>query len=423
MRGEGPSPRALLWSIFVFALVVRLAVTAGTIGFSTPAAAEPASDSRIHMNLVQNLLNGHGFSYNGVPTAITPPLYIFFLAGLYTLFGHPAPVRVVQAVLGAASCVLLYATGRKMFNPATGLIAAVLLSMSPVLVYIGGLHLTENLFLPLLLLFLWLSTYVAERPTTISIAGLGVLLGLAALTRAAFSAFLPFVLIWGVSLWGVRNPLAYRVYGLAALCAGLVIMPWTVRNFVALGAVVPVQSNSGMMFWAGNNPHAAGGWIWPGSETWTDGSPPDDGMYGWRGLTVAQDNQRYMRAAVSWIREHPRDYLALLGRKLVRLYGFTRAEDGGNLQVSPAVVLFHMLFLVTAAAGVVLAVRQWRRCFLLLALVIFTNVTALLFSGGTRYTIPMIPSLTLFASVALVTVGAHVLQTVKPNALALGQLR
>src|SRR5205807_6709321 len=212
MRGEGPSPRALLWSIFVFALVVRLAVTAGTIGFSTPAAAEPASDSRIHMNLVQNLLNGHGFSYNGVPTAITPPLYIFFLAGLYTLFGHPAPVRVVQAVLGAASCVLLYATGRKMFNPTTGLIAAVLLSMSPVLVYIGGLHLTENLFLPLLLLFLWLSTYVAERPTTISIAGLGVLLGLAALTRAAFSAFLPFVLIWGVSLWGVRNPLAYRVY-------------------------------------------------------------------------------------------------------------------------------------------------------------------------------------------------------------------
>jgi hypothetical protein len=146
-------------------------------------------------------------------------------------------------------------------------------------------------------------------------------------------------------------------------------------------------------------------------------------MYGWRGLTVAQDNKKYMRTAIVWIREHPGDYLGLLARKLVRLYGFTRAEDARTLQVPPAVVLFHVLFLTAAAAGALLVIRHWRRCFLLLALIIFTNVTALLFSGGTRYTIPMIPSLALFAAVALVTVGAHTLQTLKTNRLAVGQLR
>jgi 4-amino-4-deoxy-L-arabinose transferase-like glycosyltransferase len=423
MRDDAPSLRILPWAIFVFAFVVRLAGVAGTIGFSTPAAAEPASDSRIHMALVHSLLDGHAFRYRGAPTAITPPLYIFFLAGLYRLFGHPAMVRLAQVALGAAGCVLLYAIGRRMFNPTTGLVAAALLSVSPVAVYLAGLHLTENLFLPLLLLILLLSLSVVDRPTLTAAAGLGGLLGLAALTRAAFIAFLPFVLIWTISLWGIRNPLPYRVFGLAAVSALLVIMPWTVRNYSALGSLVPVQSNAGAMFWAGNNPYAAGGWTWPTSGTWTTDAPPDDGMYGWRGLTVAQDNKKYMRTAIVWIREHPGDYLGLLARKLVRLYGFTRAEDARTLQVPPAVVLFHVLFLTAAAAGALLVIRHWRRCFLLLALIIFTNVTALLFSGGTRYTIPMIPSLALFAAVALVTVGAHTLQTLKTNRLAVGQLR
>ncbi len=419
MRGEAPSLRILPWAIFVFALIVRLAVIAGTIGFSTPAVSEPASDSRVHMALVHSLLDGHGFRYYGAPTAMTPPLYIFFLAGLYGLFGHPGMVRVVQTTIGAMSCVLLYATGRRMFDPATGLVAAALLSLSPLAAYIAGLHLTENLFLPLLLLILLLSTYVMERPTLITAAGLGTLIGLAGLTRAAFIAFLPFILVWTISLWGIRNPLSYRIFGLAALTASLVLTPWTIRNYLALGAVVPVVGTAGAAFWEGNNPHAEGGSLLPTRETWSVGDPPDYGLYGWRSLGVAASNQRFVQIALAWIREHPQEYLGLLAKKLVRLYEFTRAGDTRNLQVPPIVMLFHLLFLVSAAAGILLTIRQWRRFSLLLSLIIFTNVLAMLFVGGTRYTIPMIPSLALFASVALTTSWAHLLQVLRLHKLAL----
>lgn len=190
-----------LWWLFALALCVRLAVIAGTIGLDTPAALEPAADSRIHIALVHSLLGGHGFSLAGVPTAITPPLYISVLAGVYRLTGDPAAVRILQAILGALGCIVIYDIGRRMFDACTGLAAGVLLALSPLPAYLAGLHLTETLFLCLLLLVLWQALRVTERPTVANAAALGGLVGLAALTRAVFLAFPPFLLPRAPARW------------------------------------------------------------------------------------------------------------------------------------------------------------------------------------------------------------------------------
>lgn len=396
----GVEERLVLSAIFLLALLVRLVVVGGTVGFHTSALAEGTSDSRIHIALVEGLLSGRGYSLES-PTAITPPLYIFFLAGLYRLFDAPAAVRLAQVALGAIGCLMLYAIGRKVFGQTTGLIAAGLLSLYPLAAYLAGLHLTENLFLFLVLLVIWQSFRVAERPTALTVAGLGVLIGLTALTRAAFVAFIPFLFVWTVSVWGGRSPQTYGVFGLAAVSAMLVILPWTIRNYLTLGAIVPVQSNGGMVFWAGNNPHADGGLVWPTRETWTATRPPDDNQYGWRDLAPAEENRLYIRTALSWMREHPGDYMRLLGHKVLRLYGFTRAADEQGLEVPVAVQVFHTGFLLAALAGLCLTLRSWRTLSLLLVLIVFTNLTTLAFGGATRYTIPMIPSLTLFAAAAV----------------------
>lgn len=399
-----------LWWLFALALCVRLAVIAGTIGLDTPAALEPAADSRIHIALVHSLLGGHGFSLAGVPTAITPPLYISVLAGVYRLTGDPAAVRILQAILGALGCIVIYDIGRRMFDACTGLAAGVLLALSPLPAYLAGLHLTETLFLCLLLLVLWQALRVTERPTVANAAALGGLVGLAALTRAVFLAFPPFLLPWAVAVWGGRQPASYRVAAVAAAGAALVILPWTIRNYVVLRAVVPVQSNGGLVFWAGNNPSADGGLVWPTGRTWTARPAPDDGFYGWRGLTVAEDNRRYVRAAAAWIRAHPGAYARLLGRKLVRLYGFTRSADRRDVHVPLALALTQASFMALALAGLCLTARRWRAVSLLLVLIGFTNIVVLLFSGGTRYTIPMVPSLVLLAAVALVAAVNRALQ-------------
>lgn len=404
----------ILWALFLFALLVRVLAIAGTVGFHTPAAAEPSADSRIHAALVQSLLTGRGFSMDGIATAATPPLYIFLLGGLYAVARDPAAVRFTQAILGAVCCLMLYAIGRKCFDHMTGLVAAGLLAFSPLVVYLTGLHLTENLFLVLLLLVLAQSIRVAERPTLGAAAGLGALIGLAALTRAVFLAFLPFIVVWEGTLWGMRSSLFFRIAAATTAAAFAVILPWTIRNYLALGAVVPVQSNAGMVFWAGNNAHATGGLVWPTRETWDGGKPPDDGAYGWRGTGPAETNRRYVNAALRWIETHPRPYLRLLAGKLAHLYGFSRGEDGRPLPVPRAVILFHALVLCAAAAGLALTIRRWRSISLLVLLILFTNIMSLLFSGGTRYTIPMVPSMLLFAAAALVRLGMQTIGTPAP---------
>lgn len=393
---QGLEARLLLVTIFLFALLVRVVVIAGTVGFHAAAAAEPTSDSRIHMALVENLLGGRGYSFDG-PTGITPPLYIFFLAALYRLFDSPAAVRIVQAAMAAGGCVILYVIGRRLFNPATGLTAAGLLSVYPLMAYLAGLHLTENLFLVLVLAVMWQALRVAERPTTWSAVGLGVLVGLAALTRAIFLAFLPFLLLWAMTVWGARARRTYAVAAAAVLSAFAVISPWTARNYLVFDAFVPVQSNGGMVFWAGNNPNADGGMVWPTARTWTATRPPDDNMYGWRRLTLVEENSLYVRTALAWIAENPGAYFQLLLKKLARLYGVARAADDQSLRVPLAVWAAQGGFLIAALAGLIMTFRSWKRLALPLLLIVFVNATTLLFSGATRYAVPMVPSLALFA--------------------------
>lgn len=387
-------------AIGALALLIRLVVIDAAIGLHTPVSAELSSDSQIHIRLTQNLLAGRGYSLDG-PTAITPPLYIFFLTGMYWMFDSPAAVRLAQAVMGAGSCVLLYAAGLPMVGHRAATAGAVIMAVFPLPAYLAGLHLTENLFLLLLLLVMWQAAILVEQPTPVRAVGLGALTGLAALTRAAFLGFLPFLLAWMLVLWRRQFRQNFALFGLVAAAAMAIIAPWTIRNFLVLRTFVPVQSNGGMVFWAGNNPFADGGIAWPTRTTWTATSPPDDGAYGWRHLSVGEENAMYVRTAVAWIRAHPEAFLRLLLRKVARVYGLTPARAEAGLAVNASVLIMHRAVLLAALAGLVLSAHMWRSVSFLLALIVFTNFTVLLFSGATRYLVPMVPSLALFGGVAM----------------------
>jgi 4-amino-4-deoxy-L-arabinose transferase-like glycosyltransferase len=392
-------------AVAVLAVVLRVAVAAVTVGLFTPADREPAADSRIHAALADNLRHGRGFSLDGQPTADTPPLYVVLLAGVYELTDSPAVVRIVQAALGGLSVLFLYMFATNVLGHRRGLVAAALLATFPHAVYISGLHLTENLFVVLVLAAAVVSRRLAVRPRVLTAVGLGGLLGLAALTRAVFVAFLPLVILWALGTWGWRQVQAYRLSAAALAAAAAVLLPWLVRNHVVLGAALPVQANGGMVFWAANNPHADGGLVWPTRSTWQAGPPPDDGRYGWRSLSPGEENRLYVQTALAWIRSDPAAFGRLVLKKLGRLYGFSRAEDGRDLPAPRAVRLVYGGVMAAAAAGVVSGLRWWRPLLFVLLLAAFTNLTVVIFSGASRYLLPTVPALAILASVALVRAG------------------
>jgi hypothetical protein len=258
---------------------------------------------------------------------------------------------------------------------------------------------------------------VGEHPTPAGALALGLLLGLVALSRAVFVLFLPFVLLWAIAIWGVRRRTGYAVFAVAAAGMVITLLPWTARNYVVLHAVVPVQSNGAAVFWAGNNARADGGLVWATDRTWTEGPSPDDDYYGWRALGVRGTNARYMQSALTWIRTHPQSYARLLTRKVVRLYEFTRTQDGATLRVPYAIEVVHVAVLGLAFVGLMLTARRWRTLAMLLLLIVFTHGTALLFAGSTRYLLSMLPSVVTFAAVAAIGV-AHALSAPKPHRAA-----
>lgn len=161
------------------------------------------------------------------------PLYPYLLGLVFRVTGcHLEGAALVQAILGAATCVLVYWLGRLTFSEAVGVIAGGLTAIYGLLIFFGGiLHSTTlEVFLATAGL---LALVRADRDGGwLPWLGAGLLWGLAALARPNFllfiaaAGFLPFLR---------RPPLPRR----AALCAAAFLLgamaaiaPVTARNWV-----------------------------------------------------------------------------------------------------------------------------------------------------------------------------------------------
>ena len=212
--------------LFVLALAFRL--------FFALQAPPPEADAADYLRLAQGLRSGVGYvDTGGHPTAFRPPLYPLFLS----LTGPYARVAVIlQAVLGAANCLLTVAlAARGLAGPAPWL-AGLLLAVDPVHAAASSRLLSEVLYQTLFLLSL-LALDPGRSPRRALLSGL--LSGLSLLVRIAALPVLLVLLVACVRREAPRLKAALLFLAGVALAAS----PWLVRNAVALGA--PVLSTQG----------------------------------------------------------------------------------------------------------------------------------------------------------------------------------
>jgi len=199
------------------------------------------------------VVDGRGFAYEGSPTAWRPPLYTFGLAGLRVAGLGVCGVQGVQALIGAATPVLLWATVRRLGAPAwAGVGAAAAAAFYPPFVHLASQVLSENASIPLLALAVWATVGLlrAEPARWPGAAATGIAWGLATLARpAALPGFaLACVAVVAARRWRPRVPAALAL-GLAGVA---VLAPWTLRNSAEVGGPVPVVSNEGFTLWVSN---------------------------------------------------------------------------------------------------------------------------------------------------------------------------
>lgn len=190
-----------------------------------------------------------------------PPLYTLFLASnMYILDSLVQRLRLVQAIISAATVLPVYALTATLFGVRrVALAAALLCALSYTLAFHATELLAETVFVFGLTVCLWLLAAAHHRQRArLLVALAGVAVGLLALTRSVALPLLPLGALW---LWLMRSALPFRqraILPLVFVLAGaLVIVPWTARNYLTYGAPILIDTTGAENLWLDNNPAAA----------------------------------------------------------------------------------------------------------------------------------------------------------------------
>lgn len=383
-----------------------------------------------------NVANGFGFVSNsgssvlgeqvgpGEPTAFWPPAYSLVLAGFWKVLGIGAPsdaaitsAKVLNAVLGAATIPLVYALGSRLFDRKVGFAAAALFAVLPNGIVWAPVLFPEPLFVFLFVAALWILVAYppGSRRDWLALAAFGAIVGIATLTRGQGTSLIPIAALFWLGRHGWRGSI--RPTALSVIVAGIVIAPWTVRNYVEMDAFVPVSTNSGAALRVGHNAESTGTTKWTddvvnGFHMWESPYRPDWEVRGYR---------EYTDLAVDYALTHPAHEVELSGLKVYHLYrsdavvipwlttlGSTplepeRLEDALRWLLDSS----YFLVLFAAVASVPLWARRDAKRLLLLNIVVVWTLFHIVFLGEPRYHVPLYPVFVISAAAGVFAAARH----------------
>jgi 4-amino-4-deoxy-L-arabinose transferase-like glycosyltransferase len=321
-------------------------------------------------------------------------------------------VRVVQIALSLLTALVVYDLGRRVFAPGTGVAAAAVCWLYPTLVFLNFTILTETLFTLLLVVFVWLSVRLVQEPKPALALACGLALGLGALTRSVLWP-LP-VLLCPLMVGLLRGSLSRRIAVVLILFSGyaVLVVPWAIRNTRLQGVLTVVDTMGGMNLRMGNYEHTPDDRMWDavslrGEQNWVYAftqephpTPATEGM----------KDKWAQRKALEYMVAHPGTTIRRAGIKFADLWGLERSFIAGVQQglyapptwfayaAAAAILLSYAAVAVLGGTGMWLARPAWRaHVLILLPVVVITGVHALAF-GHSRYHVPLVPFLALYAA-------------------------
>ena len=218
----------------------------------------------------------------------------------------------------------------------------------------------------------------------------GATFGVLLLCKPSFVFLVPLLPAWGWFVFG-RPSTAWLRPALLLLLAGLVVLPWTVRNWYVMQAVIPFGTGGGMLLLCTNNRIVI----------------EDPALYGYSVMdnaiseysaelkSIDDEVRRDARAkelAIAWLTANPDKWFYLARKKFVRLWT-PRYQGSKHRGLMPIVSGYYCGILLLFAAGVLPVtarfMRQRHPALLMQMLILATTGTAMLFHGQHRYRFPV----------------------------------
>ncbi len=384
-------------------------------------------DPLFYQQTAVQLSKGHGYVFVGhgttTPTALHPPLFSIVLAlldivGIKSADAH----RVALAFVTSGGIVVMGFLGRRVLGPTTGLVAAGIAALGPLWIQPSGKVLSECIYLVLIPIVLLASLRCLDRPSYGRFAVVGLMIGLATLTRGEALTLVVLIgvplVLFASRLWGARVR-----FGLVLLVGVMLIVgPWLVRNEIQMGGLT-ISTDSGTTLVGAYTPATFS----PGSPLYGSfdqatqfgdaavmsryGQPPHH-LKHWTELTL---NNALGQIGTSYARRHLSDLPGVMLAREGRLWGvydtgselsYDLMSDGNGVRsVQLAGQYVNWVLLPLAAYGGIALYRRARRDLLIvLGPIAATGITAALTFGSTRYRALAEPSIALLAAVGAVVI-------------------
>ena len=365
------------------------------------------ADEHYYHLLATWISQGYGFNVPGADVpfgTLHPPLYPLLLAPVTWIASGSAVLaqRLVGAAIGAATVFVVGVLGREVSGERAGIIAAVLAAVAPMLWVSDGIIMAESLAALLVAVTLVLAYRSIRAPSIGRAIVLGVVCGLAALTRGELVLLVVFVALPATLRSGDARRRAARA-GCVLLGATFVIAPWAAYTSARFDRPVLVSSNLGVTLCGANNRVTYSGsdiGLWD-----QDACPPDDSS-----LDAFAQNDHWTRTSIAYARDHATRLPFVAAARVGRILGvyapnqmvdfelLTGARPRG---VSWAITVLFPVLLATAVYGWVLLRKRRMLAAPLVGTLAMVLVVALLTSGDLRYRVPADVALVVLAAVAV----------------------
>lgn len=350
------------------------------------------------------------------------PLYLYLHVLFFKLYGpNWEALAIFQIFLGSLSCLLVFLIGEKIFGKTVGLVAAL------ILIFYANLSLIELtlepealvLFLNSLIVFFLLKIKGETKSGQDIWKWLvsGGLIGLAAITKPNALLILPVAIIFN---WRLSAAPAFKIKSTLLILLGVAIflMPVTLRNYFKFNDFILVTADSGKVFFHGNGPGATGmeradlpqqGFVEEAQEE------PDYAHALFRrvarnlsgqNLKPSECSRFWKNQALEHMKKNVKDALILEFKKAVFFFSNYEVHDIDSLynyyrKIKKWPFIPYGIISSLSILGMWLARPKIKDAFLLYSMVVVYFLTVLIFFAASRYRLPAVPFLSLFAGYAI----------------------
>ncbi len=342
------------------------------------------------------------------------PFYAYFLGLIYKLFGTDVYIaRLIQIVIASLSCGLIFVLGSTFFDKKVGFLAGMMAVFYKPFIFYDAMIIGTSLTVFMYLLSLWAVTNFSESISIRNALIAGVAIGLSALCRPSILLF-PVALIIFYPRKNLKiNKNKFIKYAMFIFVPITIILSIvSFRNYLVSGDFVLMSSHGGLNFYIGNNIEANGKFHAPPgigrqNDKMIENAHRIAEKSMGRRLKPSESSKFWSNKAYQFIFNNPLRYFSLICKKIYLFLQGGEIADFRNMKfferfsslLKTPLVSFYFI-VAWSVIGIFLSYFLTNnvvvlRCFL------FANMFGIiLYFVNSRYRLPMVPVLLIFASYA-----------------------